>query len=64
MTLKISRDEGLSWPERFQMIYDVRKCFGYSCLAPVDDDHVGVFYEGSGEMYFLRLPLGEILRAP
>lgn len=64
MTLKISRDEGLSWPERFQMIYDVRKCFGYSCLAPVDDDHVGVFYEGSGEMYFLRLPLGEILRVP
>lgn len=64
MTLKISRDEGMTWPETYHFPYDVRSCFGYSCLAPVDDHHAGVFYEGRGEMYFLRLPLGEILRRP
>lgn len=57
MTLKISKDQGLTWPENTQTLYDSRNCMGYSCLAPVDGDHVGVLYEGQSTMYFLRLPL-------
>jgi sialidase-1 len=61
MTVKVSADEGLTWPESRHTLYDRRNGLGYSCLAPVDDRHVGVLYEGLAEMYFLRLPLAELL---
>lgn len=61
MTLKISADEGNTWPEADHLLYDSRNGLGYSCLAPADDDHVGVLYEGRGELYFLRFPTQELL---
>ena len=61
MTVKVSADEGMTWPEERFTLYDARKGLGYSCLAPVDDGHVGVLYEGLAELYFLRLPLAELL---
>lgn len=59
MTLKRSSDQGMTWPEDQQWLYDSRDGFGYSCLAPVDEKHLGVLYEGSGSLYFLRLPTGD-----
>jgi len=44
MTLKLSRDQGLTWPESGARLYDSRACFGYSCLAPAGPDHIGVLY--------------------
>ena len=61
MTVKASRDEGLTWPEAMHTLYDVRSCAGYSCLAPAGPDHVGVLYEGPSEIFFLRLPLSELV---
>lgn len=58
MTLKQSPDDGMTWPQESARLYDSRGGFGYSCLAPVDEKHIGVIYEGQGEMYFLRLPVG------
>lgn len=60
MTLKASRDDAASWPESLHLPYDVRECWGYSCLAPVDAQHVGVLYEGCGELLFLKIPYKEI----
>jgi sialidase-1 len=59
MTLKLSRDQGLTWPEADARLYDSRACFGYSCLAPAGADHIGVLYEGKSSMLYLRLPLDE-----
>ncbi|MEO5913613.1 MAG: exo-alpha-sialidase [Luteolibacter sp.] len=59
MTLKMSEDDGVTWPEKFHTLYDVRGGFGYSCLAPVDDGHLGILYEGSGGLYFLRIAIPE-----
>jgi len=59
MTVKRSTDDGMTWPEKDHRLYDVRGGFGYSCLAPVDGEHLGVIYEGQGEMYFLRFPVAE-----
>ena len=59
MTLKLSTDQGMTWPENNNRLYDSRGGFGYSCLAPVDDRHLGVIYEGSGSLYFLRFPVAE-----
>jgi len=64
MTIKVSADEGLTWPEHRHTLYDSRKGLGYSCLAPADATHVGVLYEGLAELYFLRLPIGELMHGP
>ena len=59
MTVKRSTDQGMTWPDKDARLYDSRHGFGYSCLAPVDDTHLGVIYEGKSTMYFLRLPTTE-----
>jgi sialidase-1 len=56
MTVKRSTDQGMTWPDQDALLYDSRSGFGYSCLAPVDDSHLGVIYEGKNTMYFLRFP--------
>lgn len=61
MTVKVSADDGLTWPEHRHTVYDARNGLGYSCLAPADATHVGVLYEGLAELYFLRLPLADLL---
>lgn len=60
MSIKVSVDEGMSWPEKMHTLYDSRSGSGYSCLAPVGKEHVGVLYEGPTEIYFLRFPIGEL----
>lgn len=62
MSLKVSTDEGMTWPDDRTLLYDSRHCFGYSCLAPANDTHIGVLYEGRNTMYFLRFPLTEWFR--
>ena len=62
MTLKVSRDDGASWPASMWTLYDQRKGFGYSCLTRIDADHVGVLYEGVRELYFLRFPIRDLVR--
>lgn len=61
MTVKLSLDQGMTWPQEKQRLYDSRGGYGYSCLAPVDARHLGVIYEGAGTMYFLRFPIAEWL---
>jgi sialidase-1 len=63
MTLKVSRDEGRSWPSRWHTLYDQRPGFGYSCLTRIDKEHVGVLYEGRRELYFLRLSIRDLIQA-
>ena len=61
MTVKVSKDFGATWPEENHFLYDSRHCSGYSCLAPVGKDVVGVLYEGRNELFYLRFPLKELL---
>jgi sialidase-1 len=61
MTIKVSEDEGMTWPDQWHTLYDSRNGSGYSCLAPVGEDHVGVLYEGPMELYFLRLSIEGLL---
>ena len=67
MSIHVSRDDGKTWSKG--LVYDVRECWGYSCLAPVDDETLGVIYEPAHAsetndyhgMGFLRIPISEIL---
>jgi sialidase-1 len=59
MTVKRSTNQGMTWPNADARLYDSRNGFGYSCLAPVDDTHLGVIYEGKSTMYFLKFSVAE-----
>lgn len=62
MTVKFSRDQAQSWPEKWHLRYDARRGAGYSCLAPAGPDHLGVVYEGQCELYYMRIPLADRLQ--
>lgn len=67
MTIRASRDDGKTWNEG--VLYDVRGCMGYSCIALTDSEHVGIIYETyhtNGEtdyrgIGFIRLPLETVV---
>ena len=61
-TIKVSDDEGMTWPEKWHTLYDERPGSGYSTLTQIGEDHIGVLYEGSGELYFLRFSIDELLK--
>lgn len=62
MTIKLSLDEGNTWLEKNQLLIDERVCYGYSCLTMIDKNTIGLIYEGSRELYFVRIPLKDILK--
>ncbi len=61
MTIKVSFDEGMSWPAAHHHLYDSRSGAGYSCLTDIDLEHIGVLYEGDNELYFLRFTVDELV---
>ncbi len=70
MTIKFSLDEGKTWSKGYE--YDTRDGAGYSSLALIDEDTVGVYYETSqghvqnGRNFgisFLRIPLEDIMKS-
>lgn len=61
MTIKASLDEGMTWKEDHQLLLYESGGFGYSCLSMVDEDHVGILYEGARDLYFEKIPVSEIL---
>ena len=62
MTIKASLDDGMTWPEKFQVELYGPECFGYSCLTMVDDNDIGILYEGVRELYFQKIHVNDIIR--
>ncbi len=60
MTIKVSNDEGKTWPKNWHTLVDERST-AYSCMTQVDDDHIGLLYEAPGELYFVRYSIDELL---
>ncbi|WP_423127294.1 sialidase family protein [Gaoshiqia sp. Z1-71] len=61
MTIKASLDEGLTWPEEFQLELNEAAGYGYSCLTMVDEQTIGILYEGVKELYFQKVPISALL---
>ena len=67
MIVRASRDDGKTWNEG--IMYDKRRCMGYSCIAMTDPDHVGIIYEtchtngknGARGIGFVRIPIETIV---
>ena len=61
MTLQVSYDDGDTWTKKIML--DEMNGSGYSCMTSIDENHVGILYEGSGaDLQFQRIPLTDILQ--
>lgn len=62
MTLKVSFDDGNSWPEAYWMLIDEFWGAGYSCITSIDNQTIGILYEGSqADLQFQQIKLKDIL---
>lgn len=62
MTLKVSYDDGRSWPDRKKILLDEKRGFGYSCITSVNDSIIGVLYESSqAQIVFQQINLEELI---
>lgn len=60
MTIQASEDLGETWlPSPF--LLDERMTYGYSCLTGIGDAHLGILYEGQGDLYFVKIPITTLL---
>lgn len=62
LTLKLSFDEGQTWPEKYHTLVYEPGSFGYSCLTQIQPGLLGVLYEGAGDLYFQQLDLEKIVQ--
>lgn len=61
-TIKVSFDEGMTWPEKYWLLLDEGYNRGYSCLTSIDENTIGIVYEGStADMTFESIPLNELI---
>lgn len=61
MTIKASLDEGMTWPTEYQVELNQEGGYGYSCLTMVDENTVGILYEGVKDLFFQKIPVNDIL---
>jgi sialidase-1 len=62
MTIKASMDYGETWPEENQLLLDERYGYGYSSLTRIDEKTIGILYEGLRELYFVRIPVSDLIK--
>ena len=62
LTLKVSYDEGNTWPEDKKILLDEYQGRGYSCITSVNDSIIGILYESSqADMVFQQIRLEELI---
>lgn len=63
LTLKVSFDDGMTWPEEHWILLDQYRSAGYSCITSIDEGSIGVLYESSqADLAFIKIKLTEILK--
>jgi sialidase-1 len=61
-TIKVSLDNGGTWPEKYWVELDGGQGAGYSCLTSVNNGTIGILYEGSqAQMTFQLLSIRDML---
>lgn len=61
-TLKCSLDDGETWPKELYFQMDENNGSGYSSMCSIDNDTIGILYEGSGaDIVFQQFSVPEIL---
>ncbi len=61
-TIQVSFDDGMTWPDSHHLLLDEGLGAGYPSLTQIDNEHVGIVYEGSqAHLVFEKIPLIELL---
>ena len=51
----------MSWPATHQLLIDEGISAGYSCLTRIDEQTLGILFEGSlANLVFMRIPLADV----
>jgi len=62
-TIKISFDNGITWPEKNWILLDEGNSRGYSCLTSIDEKTIGILYEGSqSDLIFQKISLEDLIK--
>ena len=62
ITLKVSFDDGNTWPSDKYILLDELNGAGYSCITSIDNDIIGIIYEGSrAQLIFQKINLKQII---
>ena len=60
--LKVTFDDGMTWPEKYWILFDQYRSAGYSSITSIDENSIGILYESSqANMAFIKIDLTEIL---
>lgn len=63
ITIKMSFDGGKTWPEDSWILLDVGQGRGYSCVTSINNNTIGIVYEGSGaDLVFQKIDISEYLK--
>ncbi len=62
LTIKASLDLGETWLPANELLLDERLSYGYSALTKIDNETIGIVYEGEKDLYFMRIPVAEIIK--
>jgi len=61
ITLKVSYDDGNTWPEDKHILLDEYSGRGYSCITSMDESTIGILYESSqADLVFQTVSIEEI----
>lgn len=64
ITIKASLDGGVTWPGEYNVLLDEDAGWGYSCLSMIDNETVGILYEGStAHMVFQAVKIKDIIKS-
>jgi sialidase-1 len=61
-SVKASLDLGETWPVKYHLLLDERNGYGYSAVIKIDNNTIGIIYEGERDLYFLRVPVADIVK--
>jgi len=61
-TIKASLDLGETWQPSNLLYLDERKSYGYSALTKIDDQTLGLLYEGTRSLLFVKIPVKDIVK--
>ncbi len=62
LTIKASLDLGETWLPAHKLLIDERKSYGYSALVQVDDNTIGILYEGVRNLNYVNVPVSDIIQ--
>ena len=63
ITLKVSQDNGMTWPQEQSILLDEFRGWGYSCMTSVDGNTIGILYESSqAQIVYQQVKLDELIQ--